>query len=110
MGAFSGIRVTRWISSNSTPTILKKDFTIYPNPVVRGNSIQVKLALPQPGDYKLELINTAGQVMLIQPLFIQTKEQQITLYTRPDWSAGIYFVRISAAGSKKIFQQKVLLK
>ncbi|WP_369411487.1 T9SS type A sorting domain-containing protein [Longitalea luteola] len=83
---------------------------MYPNPVARGNSIQVKLVLPQAGDYKLELLNTAGQVMLIQPLFMQTKEQLIDLYTQSHWSAGMYWVRISSPGSKKIFQNKVLLK
>jgi hypothetical protein len=29
----------------------------------------------------LELLNTAGEVMLAQPLFMQTKEQQIALNT-----------------------------
>jgi hypothetical protein len=93
-----------------TPAFMKKDVQVYPNPVVRGNSIQVKLALPQTGDYKLELLNTAGQVMLMQPLFMQTKEQQVDLYTQPHWSAGIYWVRISSATTKNVFQSKVLLK
>ena len=92
------------------PAAFKKDVKIYPNPVMRGNSIQVKLQLPQAGDYKLELLNTAGQVMLIQPLFMQTKEQQIDLYTQTKWSAGIYWVRISSTQSKKVFEAKVLLQ
>jgi len=93
-----------------TPAAFKKDVKIYPNPVMRGNSIQVKLNLPQEGEYRLELLNTAGQVLLIQPLFMQTKEQQIDLYTQTKWSAGIYWVRISSSKSKKVFEAKVLLQ
>jgi hypothetical protein len=93
-----------------TPDALKKDVKIYPNPVMRGNAINVKLNLPQEGEYRLELLNNAGQVMLVQPLFMQTKEQQIDLYTQTKWSAGIYYVRISSPKSKKVFEAKVLLQ
>ena len=93
-----------------TPDAWKKDVKIYPNPVMRGNAIQVKLNLPQEGGYRLELLNNAGQVMLIQPLFMQTKEQQIDLYTQTKWSAGIYYVRISSPKSKKVFEAKVMLQ
>jgi hypothetical protein len=90
--------------------VLKNDVKIYPNPVVRGNSIQVKLALPQTGGYKLELLNTAGQIMMVQPLLMQTKEQQIDLYTQANWGAGIYWVRVTSPDTKNVFQGKVLLK
>lgn len=92
------------------PASLKKDVTIYPNPVVRGNSIQVKLTLPQPGDYKLELLNSAGQIMFIQPLFIQTKEQQIDLATQSSWNAGTYWLRIASGKSNKVYHSKLLLQ
>jgi hypothetical protein len=93
-----------------TPAALKKDVKVYPNPVMRGNAIQVKLNLPQEGEYRLELLNTAGQVMLVQPLFMHTKEQQIDLYTQTKWSAGIYYIRISSPKLKKVFEAKVLLQ
>jgi hypothetical protein len=96
--------------NNYMPAALKKDVKIYPNPVVRGNGIQVKLALPQAGGYKLELLNAAGQVMMVQPLFMQTKEQQIDLHTQANWSAGIYWVRITSPDTKNIFQGKVLIQ
>jgi len=93
-----------------TPDAWKKDVKIYPNPVMRGNSIQIKLNLPQEGEYRLELLSTAGQIMQVQPLFMQTKEQQIDLYTQTKWSAGIYYVRISSPKSKKVFEAKVMLQ
>jgi hypothetical protein len=101
--------IKRFIN-NWMPVALKKDVKIFPNPIVRGNSIQVKLALPQAGGYKLELLNAAGQVMMVQPLLMQTKEQQIDLNTQTNWSAGIYWVRITSPDTKNVFQAKVLVK
>jgi hypothetical protein len=88
----------------------KKDVKIYPNPTVRGNNIQVKLTLPQTGSYKLELLNTAGQIMLVQPLLMQTKEQQIDLHTSSGWSAGMYWIRISSPDTKNVHHGKLLLQ
>lgn len=92
------------------PAALKKDLKIYPNPVVRGNSIQVSLALKQTGDYKLEILSAAGQVMLIQPLRIQTKEQLVDVHTETLWSAGIYWIRISSSNTKNVYEGKLLLQ
>lgn len=101
-------RIFRFIDSR-VPASLKKDVVIYPNPVKRGNSAQLKLALPT-GDYKLEVLSTSGQLMLTQPLNIQTKEQQIELPTQEGWSAGTYWVRISSKTTRKVFQNKMLLQ
>jgi len=92
------------------PAALKKDVKLYPNPVVRGNSVQVSLALKQAGNYKLEVMNTAGQIMLVQPVVMATKEQQVNIYTQSQWSAGIYWVRITSAGSKSIYQSRFILQ
>jgi len=92
------------------PAALKKDVKIYPNPVLRGNSIQISLALKQPGDYRLDVLNAAGQVMLVQPVVMATKEQQVNIYTQSDWSAGIYWIRISADNAKNVYQGKFIVQ
>lgn len=97
------------VINNCIPASLKKDITIYPNPVVRGNSAQVKLALA-PGEYQMEVLSTSGQIMLVQPLRIQAKEQQVDLATQENWSAGTYWVRISSNKTKKIYNSKFLLQ
>jgi len=92
------------------PAALKKDVKLYPNPVMRGNSIQVSLALKQAGNYKLEVLNTAGQIMQVQPVVMTTKEYQVNVYTQSEWSAGIYWVRIIAYNSKAVYQSKFILQ
>ena len=92
------------------PAALKNDVKVYPNPVVRGNSITVSLSLKQAGAYKLEVLNAAGQVMQVQPLLMQTKDQVIDLHTQVAWSAGIYWLRISSPNIKSVYQSKLLVK
>lgn len=89
---------------------VKNDVKVYPNPVVRGNSITVSLSLKQAGAYKLEVLDAAGQVMQVQPLLMQTKEQVIDLHTQVAWSAGIYWLRISSSNTKSVYQSKLLVK
>lgn len=90
--------------------LVKNDVKVYPNPVVRGNSLTVSLSLKQAGAYKLEVLNAAGQVMQVQPLLMQTKEQVIDLHTQVAWSAGIYWLRISSPNTKNVYQSKLLIK
>lgn len=92
------------------PSALKKDVKLYPNPVMRGHSIRVSLALKQAGDYKLEVLNTVGQVMQVQPVVMATKEQQVNVHTQSEWSAGIYWIRITSYNSKTVYQGKFILQ
>lgn len=82
---------------------------VYPNPIVKGNVAQLKLALPK-GNYKLEVVSTSGQIMWGMPLFIQTKEQQVELPTQEQWSAGTYWVRISSPDVKNVYQSKLIVQ
>jgi carboxypeptidase-like protein/type IX secretion system substrate protein len=91
-------------------SLVKKDVKVYPNPVVRGNSLTVSLSLKQAGAYKLEVLNAAGQVMQVQPLLMQTKEQVIDLHTQVAWSAGIYWLRISSPNVKNVYQSKLIIQ
>ena len=92
------------------PAALKKDIRIYPNPVVRGNDIRASVALKSTGEYKLELMDAAGNLVAVQPLIIQAKEQTVMVPTHVGWSAGVYWIRISAPNTKNVYQGKVLLQ
>jgi hypothetical protein len=96
--------------NNWVPAALKKDIKVYPNPVVRGNTIQANVSLKQTGSYKLELIDVNGRVMALQKLVMTTKEQQVTIPTEAGWSSGIYWIRITAPGVKNVYQAKVSIQ
>ncbi|OQP52037.1 hypothetical protein A4H97_25830 [Niastella yeongjuensis] len=92
------------------PAIFKNDIKIYPNPVVKGNNIKADLSLKKAGEYKMELLNVQGEVMIVQPLTMATKEQTVTIPTRNNWAPGVYCVRISAPGIKNVYQCKVSIQ
>ena len=94
----------------SLPSPLKKDIKVYPNPVARGNNVNVSLQLKQAGEYKLELLNTAGQVVHVQPLVMATSQEIISLPTQTAWAGGIYWIRISSPTIKNIYQGKILVQ
>lgn len=101
-------KISRFVNS-CIPASLKKDVIIFPNPIIKGNIALVKLKVPT-GDYKLEILSTSGQIMLIQPLYIQSKEQQVELSTQESWNAGSYWLRISSPNTKNVYQSKLLVK
>ena len=92
------------------PAALKSDIKIYPNPIARGNVIQANVSLKQTGSYKLELMDVQGRVVEVQKLEMTTKEQQVTIPTQTNWSAGIYWIRITAPGIKNVYQGKVSIQ
>jgi hypothetical protein len=98
------------VINNWTPAALKKDIKIYPNPIARGNAIQVDLSLKQTGEYKLELMDVQGRVVEVQKLVMATKTQKVTVPTQTNWSPGIYYIRISAPGIKNVYQGKVAIQ
>jgi hypothetical protein len=92
------------------PAFIKKDVKIFPNPVLRGNSLQLSLALKQPGEYKLELMDASGRVMMVQAVQMPDTTRTISIPTQAGWSAGVYWVRISGQHVKNVYQGKVLIR
>jgi hypothetical protein len=88
----------------------KKDVRIYPNPVLPGNAVNISLQLNKTGDYKLELMDASGRVVHIQALQIAQQQQVINIPTQSSWSRGTYWIRISGATDKKVYQAKLLLQ
>ncbi|PZR02626.1 MAG: hypothetical protein DI539_27445, partial [Flavobacterium psychrophilum] len=88
----------------------KNDVRIYPNPAMPGNTVNISLQLNKTGDYKLELMDASGRVVHIQALQIAQQQQVINIPTQSSWSRGVYWVRISGAVDKKIYQAKLLMQ
>lgn len=87
-----------------------KEIKATPNPVIRGNNIQVNLSLPQPGAYKLELMDAAGKVVLVQAVQMPDKTKTIQVPTNAHWSAGMYWFRLTGQHINKVFHTKLLLQ
>lgn len=89
---------------------IKKDVRIYPNPVVPGNLVNIKLNLDKTGEYKLELMDAAGRLVYVQALQAAEKSQVVNVPTQSTWSKGVYWIRIYNPTEKKAYQAKLLLQ
>ncbi len=88
----------------------KKEVRIYPNPVVAGNMVTISLDVKKTGEYKLELIDASGRLVYVQALQVAQKSQVVNMPTQSSWSRGVYWLRISHATEKKVYQAKVMLQ
>jgi hypothetical protein len=88
----------------------KKELYVYPNPVIPGNVVNINLNLDKTGEYKLELMDAAGRVVYVQALQVMQKSQVANVPTQSTWSRGVYWLRISSATDKKVYQAKVLFQ
>lgn len=104
----TGIIIRKIVDTVTAP--LKKDIKIFPNPVIKGSVINLSLSFKKAGEYKMELMDAEGRVVLIQPLTMNTKEQVAQLGTNSAWSPGIYWLRISGRNTKNVYQGKVLIQ
>jgi hypothetical protein len=112
-GVTTGVKITKLEKikrdiNDWLPT--KKDVRVYPNPVMPGNQVNISLNLNKTGEYKLELMDAAGKLVYGQALQVAEKIQIAQVPTQSTWSRGVYWMRISKAGEKKVYQAKVVLQ
>lgn len=105
-----GVTVTEKAIRLLDDLLPKKDVKVYPNPVARGNTIQVELALKETGEHRVELLAANGQVMYASQVQVYAQKQTISVRTGADWSKGIYWLRITRQHAKNVYQAKVLVQ
>lgn len=88
----------------------KKALRIYPNPVMPGHTVNINLEIDKAGTYKLEIMDASGRVVYVQALQVVRQAQVVNVPTQSSWSRGVYWVRISNATDKKVYQAKILLQ
>jgi len=82
-------------------------YSVYPNPVT--NSLVFQFNDNQTGRYLLELVNTAGQVVLQKPVTL-TGTSQIRMDLSPQPVKGLYFLRTTDIGRNHSYVSKVFIQ
>jgi hypothetical protein len=88
----------------------KKDIVAYPNPLSPGSTMKVDLKLKETGQYRLELIDASGKIVWMRSMNIPAKQFNISIPTQLAWSAGVYWLRISGAHTKNVYNSKVVVQ
>jgi hypothetical protein len=118
-GATAGVMIVKDTATPSIPRlikdslaflgIVKKEFTLYPNPAERGTTIRFSLDMEKTGKGTIGLYNEAGS--LIQAKAVEmTGAPLMELFNLPSSiPGGLYFVRLSLAESKKQYTRKLIV-
>ncbi|MEO6231854.1 MAG: T9SS type A sorting domain-containing protein [Ferruginibacter sp.] len=75
-------------------TALTDSLRIYPNPVSRGNEMQVALKLKSPGNYTMQILDLSGKIIFQQTVNAINKRQVSKVQCDNSWSSGMYMMRI----------------
>ncbi len=78
--------INNWLSSQS--------IKIYPNPVPKGNLVNIVLVVKQTGQYTLQLTDASGRLITQKKISVLAKQQTEQLQSSSNWSAGIYYLRL----------------
>ncbi|MEI9959223.1 MAG: T9SS type A sorting domain-containing protein [Ferruginibacter sp.] len=86
------------------------DLKIFPNPVAKGNAIKLAFKLKETGAYHIQIINAAGQMLLLKQLQASSKNYTEQVQTNASWSGGVYYVRLLDEKNKLISTNSFVLQ
>lgn len=87
----------------------KNQFTVYPNPVSRGNAVHISAKLNQPGNYQVQLFNTAGTLLETLSLSREQMSGTTVLNIPAGLVPGTYLIRLSHPELKRPMAQQILV-
>ena len=87
----------------------KKNFTVYPNPVPRGNSITITAQADKPGSYAVQLFNISGELLQSTTASRDQLTGAFPLTLPPTLSPGTYIIRLSHPEMAKVYTQPIIV-
>ena len=100
----SGVTITSF-NEEKTQLFASNTFSVYPNPASRSETITIQL--PQSVEGKIDLVNSAGQVM--QTISANTNKSLYSVRLN-NANAGFYLIQVTDSKSRKSFTQKLIVQ
>jgi len=88
---------------------IKKNFTLYPNPISRGSSITITAQLDKPGTYVVQLFNIGGELMESTKASRDQLSGSVPLTLPTTLSPGAYIIRLSHPDWQEAYTQQVIV-
>lgn len=84
---------------------------IFPNPVSKGQYINVQFSLPKTGRYALKIFAADGKLVHAQALQITSSKQSFQLPTSFGYASGIYWLHVECVSEKrKVHEVKFVVR
>jgi len=100
-------RIRETVASCFSP--VKKNFTVYPNPVPRSSSITITAQLDKPGTYAVQLFNISGELLESIKVSRDRLSGSFPLTLPATLSPGAYIIRLSHPDWQKAYTQQVIV-
>jgi hypothetical protein len=91
------------------PDSTSKFVKAFPNPVIAGDPLTIQCKKMAKGDYILELINQAGQMVQYKEMRIENEKQSLELNT-PMVKPGMYYLKITNKATRKSITDKIVIQ
>lgn len=99
------------VNSNADSSIINHTkIRMFPNPVIRGNSITLECETKSDKRLRSQILNLDGKVLSTQNLTAYKGQNRLTFSTDSRWSTGVYFIRIVDENGKPVRQEKFLIQ
>lgn len=112
-GVGVGVKVTRFQNAvrNLKQWIPDSNVRVFPNPVSKGQPLNVQLSFEQPGKYLMKIFTADGKLVHAQSLQISPVKQLFQFPTSADYAPGTYWLYVQdAMGKQKGHEVKFIIR
>lgn len=106
----SGLTIISIKPAAETVVPAKPKLNIYPNPVLRGNSITISYENNTTQASRLQLLSLDGKIVYRQPVPSAAGKNQVRLATDTRWAPGIYFLQVGCANGSILASERIILQ
>ena len=89
--------------------VINADAHIYPNPVT-ANEFKVSFEGQQAGKYNVTITDLSGKAIMNRVVTISAKTQVETIPLNRNFAKGMYMVKVTDAGNKFIFTERIVVQ
>ncbi len=89
--------------------VINADAHIYPNPVT-SNEFKVSFDGQQAGKYNVTITDLSGKAIMNRVVTISAKTQVETIPLNRNFAKGMYMVKVTDAGNKFIFTERIVVQ
>ena len=91
-------------------TLLTDSIRIFPDPVQRGNAINVSLKLKQAGIHTIQIADASGRIMLQKQITATVNGHTEKIIADSKWSGGVYYIRVSDDKNQLISKSSFIVR
>lgn len=103
-------RIVRRVDDWTPEWLRKKELKIAPNPLKPGQTAQVTVKGIVAGVYGLEVLDASGRIVERRRIELATATENFMLQTDQVWGSGLFWVRLSALGSSRVYNVKLVIQ